>query len=53
MILYHGSYTEVVKPDVTHSRRNVDFGPGFYTAPLREQATNEVYQSGRHFCKVG
>lgn len=38
MILYHGSYTEVVKPDVTHSRRNVDFGPGFYTTPLREQA---------------
>lgn len=38
MILYHGSYTEVAKPDVTHSRRNVDFGPGFYTTPLWEQA---------------
>lgn len=38
MILYHGSYTEVAKPDVTHSRKNVDFGQGFYTTPLREQA---------------
>jgi len=38
MILYHGSYTEVVKPDVIHSRRNVDFGQGFYTTSLREQA---------------
>ena len=38
MIVYHGSYTEVAKPDTMHSRRNVDFGPGFYTTPLREQA---------------
>lgn len=38
MILYHGSYIEVCKPDVTHSRRNVDFGQGFYTTPLEEQA---------------
>lgn len=38
MIVYHGSYMEVIKPDVMHSRRNVDFGPGFYTTPLREQA---------------
>ena len=38
MILYHGSYTEVAKPDVTHSRKNVDFGQGFYTTPLWEQA---------------
>ena len=38
MILYHGSYTEIANPDVVHSRKNVDFGPGFYTTPLREQA---------------
>lgn len=38
MIVYHGSYTAVEVPDVMHSRRNVDFGPGFYTTPLREQA---------------
>lgn len=38
MILYHGSYLEIAKPDLRHSRPNVDFGLGFYTTPLREQA---------------
>jgi hypothetical protein len=33
MIVYHGSYKEIVKPDITHSRRNVDFGRAFYTTP--------------------
>lgn len=26
MILYHGSYLEIPKPDLLHSRQNVDFG---------------------------
>lgn len=38
MILYHGSYIEVPKPDITHSRKNLDFGRGFYTTPLYDQA---------------
>lgn len=38
MILYHGSYVEVNKPDLSYSRINVDFGCGFYTTPLYEQA---------------
>lgn len=38
MILYHGSYLEVSMPDLLHSRLNVDFGRGFYTTPIREQA---------------
>jgi hypothetical protein len=38
MIVYHGSYKDIVKPDITHSRKNVDFGRGFYTTPLLEQA---------------
>lgn len=38
MILYHGSYMEIAEPDLLHSRPNVDFGKGFYTTPLREQA---------------
>lgn len=38
MILYHGSYVGVNKPDLSYSRRNVDFGCGFYTTPLYEQA---------------
>ena len=38
MILYHGSYVKIEKPDLRHSRENVDFGRGFYTTPLYEQA---------------
>ena len=38
MILYHGSHAIVSAPDVFHSRVRVDFGRGFYTTPLREQA---------------
>lgn len=38
MILYHGSYLEIAEPDLKHSRANVDFGLGFYTTPLHEQA---------------
>ena len=38
MILYHGSFLEIPRPDLRHSRPNVDFGRGFYTTPLKEQA---------------
>ena len=38
MILYHGSFLEIVQPDLVHSRSNVDFGRGFYVTPLHEQA---------------
>jgi hypothetical protein len=38
MILYHGSYLAVEKPDISFSRNNVDFGKGFYTTPIKEQA---------------
>ena len=38
MILYHGSYIEIPEPDFRYSRLNVDFGRGFYTTPIHEQA---------------
>lgn len=38
MILYHGSHLEIDNPDLEHSRDNVDFGKGFYTTPIYEQA---------------
>ena len=40
MILYHGSNLTVEKPDLSYSRINVDFGRGFYTTPIIEQAVN-------------
>lgn len=40
MIIYHGSCLEVDSPDIVHSRPRVDFGRGFYTTPIHEQAEN-------------
>jgi hypothetical protein len=36
--LFHGSFLSVKKPLVGVGRRELDFGPGFYVTPLREQA---------------
>ncbi len=38
MIVYHGSKEIVNNPDIYHSRKRVDFGPGFYVTPLHNQA---------------
>ncbi|MDR1192986.1 MAG: DUF3990 domain-containing protein [Peptococcaceae bacterium] len=38
MILYHGSYIEVARPDYWKGRIKLDFGRGFYTTPYKEQA---------------
>lgn len=40
MKVYHGSYIEVSKPDINHSRKKIDFGIGFYVTPIEEQARN-------------
>lgn len=50
MILYHGSYLEVQYPDILHSRENVDFGKGFYTTTLFEQAEKWC---GKYKDKIG
>jgi len=38
MTLYHGSNITVVKPDLKLSRKNLDFGAGFYTSENKAQA---------------
>ena len=38
MILYHGSYKAIEKPDLSFSRAKTDFGKGFYLTPLKTQA---------------
>jgi hypothetical protein len=40
MILYHGSYIAIEKPDLSFSRPCTDFGKGFYLTPLKEQAVS-------------
>ena len=38
MKVYHGSWLEISNPDLEHSRMDVDFGQGFYTTLIWEQA---------------
>ena len=38
MKLYHGSIIEVRKPSLRYGRERTDFGKGFYTTTLPEQA---------------
>lgn len=38
MELYHASDRAIPAPDTGHSRKNVDFGLGFYTTPIYAQA---------------
>ena len=49
MILFHGSKIEVKNPDIYHSRRKVDFGKGFYTTPIYEQA----FSLCQRYIKIG
>jgi len=52
MILYHGSNIEIEKIDLSKCRPFKDFGTGFYTTPLQEQAwamakrTARIYKEG-------
>jgi hypothetical protein len=38
MILYHGSYTHIEKPDLTKCLPYKDFGKGFYLTDIKKQA---------------
>ncbi len=47
MILYHGSYLPIANPDISFSRVELDFGKGFYTTPVYEQAEKWSYRFKR------
>ena len=38
MMVFHGSVCEVRHPDLSRSKRYIDFGPGFYVTNIRSQA---------------
>lgn len=38
MMVYHGSYTKIEKPQIIKGRNTKDFGPGFYCTIIKEQA---------------
>jgi hypothetical protein len=41
MIVYHTSNVDVEKPDVKHSRNNLDFGKGFYVCLLNQKLIDD------------
>lgn len=42
MVLYHGSYAEVITPDIGKCRAGKDFGKGFYVTTDKNQAKRFV-----------
>ena len=49
MILYHGGMVAIESPDLVHSRKAVDFGPGFYVTPIYDQARRWSEKRKRRF----
>lgn len=47
ILLYHGSYCEVKKPDLKQCAKYKDFGQGFYLTTSKEQARNFAKMSTR------
>ena len=46
MIVYHGTTEIIEKPDITHSKRYLDFGKGFYLTSFAEQAKKWAIRKG-------
>jgi hypothetical protein len=53
MIVYHGSYTEITKIDLSKCEPNKDFGKGFYVTKIREQAETWAIRMGRQHKSKG
>lgn len=53
MLIYHGSKVIVDKPLISKSRENTDFGRGFYTTDIEQQAINWAKRRGSlgYVCK--
>ena len=45
LILYHGSYCEVSRPDLRKCAKRKDFGQGFYLTSSKEQAESFLKMS--------
>jgi len=52
MIVYHGSYTEITKIDLSKCEPRKDFGKGFYVTKIKEQAEDWAKTMGKiNHCK--
>ena len=47
MILYHGSYMQVETPQILTQEKGRDFGFGFYTTTIKEQAERWAVRTAR------
>ena len=47
MILYHGSYTEIERPEIITQEKGRDFGFGFYTTTIKQQAERWAIRAAR------
>lgn len=47
MILYHGSYTNIEIPQIITQEKGRDFGFGFYTTSIKEQAERWAIRTAR------
>lgn len=52
MILYHGSSLEVQRPNLEHSREDIDFGIGFYLTPDIDMAKKWACSKKNSFVSV-
>lgn len=49
--VYHAGVDHIENPDTTHSRTQLDFGPGFYLTDIYEQAVNWSIRRSNKFNK--
>lgn len=49
--VYHAGVFTIECPDVVHSRKQLDFGPGFYITDIYEQAVNWALRQSSKFMK--
>lgn len=52
MLVYHGSYAKITKPDINFGREKLDFGKGFYVTTLQTQAEKWGYRKAAQECKT-
>lgn len=52
MILYHGSYTKIEIPKIIVQEKGRDFGFGFYTTTIKNQAERWAIRSARLYSKL-
>lgn len=51
LILYHGSYAKIINPRILTQEKGRDFGFGFYTTTIQNQAERWAIRSARFYSK--